>query len=89
MANAQVMTFTTQRTEERMGITTGALKDSRTNSDIAYCALVKIIKAFALVEDKTDYADFIDYVNTEITHYKQEVISGRSALGKEEEKEKE
>ena len=72
-----------------MGVTTGALKASRTNSDIAYCALVKIINAFTLVEGKTDYANFIDYVNTEITHYKQEVISGRSASGKEEEKEKE
>ena len=88
MANAQVMTFTTQRTEERMGITTGALKASRTNSDTAYRALVKMINALALVEGETDYADFIDYVNTEITHYKQEVISGRSASSKEEDTEK-
>ena len=88
MANAQVITFTTQRTEERMGIVTGALKASRTNSDTAYRALVKMINALALVEGETDYADFIDYVNTEITHYKQEVISGRSASGKEEEAEK-
>ena len=47
-----------------------------------------MINALAFVEGETDYADFIDYVNTEITHYKQEVISGRSASGKEEEAEK-
>ena len=84
MANAQVMTFTTQRTEERMGIENGALKASRTASDNAYRSLVKMVNALALVEGETDYTDFIDYVNTEIAHYKQEVINGRSASGKEE-----
>ena len=35
-----------------------------------------------------DYANFIDYVNAEISHYKQEVINGRSTSTKEEEVEK-
>lgn len=85
MANAQVMTFTNQRTEERMGIATGALKTSRGKSDTAYRALVKMVNALALVEGEADYANFIDYVNTEITHYKQEVINGRTSQSKEEE----
>ena len=73
---------------ERTGIVKGALKAARIATDTAYRELAKMTNALALVLGETDYADFIDYVNTEITHYKQEVISGRSASGKEEEAEK-
>ena len=37
-------------------------------------ALVKMVNALALVFGEKDYTAFIDYVNTEITHYKREVI---------------
>ena len=77
-ANAQVMAFTNQRTEERMEIVTGALKASRANSDAAYRALVKMVNALALVLGDADYVDFIDYVNTEIVHYKREVIGQKA-----------
>ena len=56
--------------------------------DIAYRELVKMTNALALVLGEADYANFIDYVNTEISHYKQEVINGRSTSTKEEEVEK-
>ena len=77
-ANERVRTFTADRTEERMTQTVGALKNSRKASDEAYRALVKWVNALALIEGETEYADFIDYVNTEITHYKREVIGQKS-----------
>lgn len=77
-ANERVRTFTADRTEERMTQTVGALKASRKAADEAYRALVKWVNALALIEGETEYADFIDYVNTEITHYKREVIGQKS-----------
>ena len=73
-ANERVRTLTLQRTNEKIGITVGALKTARTASDDAYRALVKMVNALALVFGEKDYPAFIDYVNTEITHYKREVI---------------
>lgn len=73
-ANERVRTLTLQRTNEKIGITVGALKTARTASDNAYRALVKMVNALALVFGEKDYTAFIDYVNTEITHYKREVI---------------
>ena len=61
-----------------MGITVGALKTARTASDDAYRALVKMVNALALVFGEKDYTSFIDYVNTEITHYKREVLNQKS-----------
>ena len=73
-ANERVRTLTLQRTNEKIGITVGALKTARTASDDAYRALIKMVNALALVFGEKDYTAFIDYVNTEITHYKREVI---------------
>ena len=78
-ANERVRTLTLQRTNEKMGVTVGALKAARTASDDAYRALVKMVNALALVYGEKDYTAFIDYVNTEITHYKREVI-GQKAI---------
>lgn len=86
--NNKVQTLTAQRTMERTDIVKGALKTSRIATDTAYRKLVKMTNALALVLGETDYANFIDYVNTEISHYKQEVINGRSTPAKEEETEK-
>lgn len=61
-----------------MCITVGALKTARTASDDAYRALVKMVNALALVFGEKDYTSFIDYVNTEITHYKHEVLNQKS-----------
>ena len=77
-ANERVRTLTLQRTNEKMGITVGALKTARTANDDAYCALVKMMNALALVFGEKDYTSFIDYVNTEITHYKREVLNLKS-----------
>lgn len=77
-ANERVRTLTLQRTNEKMGVTVGALKAARTASDDAYRALVKMVNALALVYGEKDYTAFIDYVNTEVTHYKREVIGQKA-----------
>ena len=78
-ANERVRTLTLQRTNEKMGVTVGALKTARTASDDAYRALVKMVNALALVFGEKDYTAFIDYVNTEVTHYKREVLNQKSS----------
>ena len=77
-ANERVRTLTLQRTNEKMGVSVGALKTARTASDNAYRALVKMVNALALVFGEKDYAAFIDYANTEITHYKREVLGQKA-----------
>ena len=78
-ANERVRTLTLQRTNEKMGVTVGALKTARTASDNAYRALVKMVNALALVFGEKDYTAFIDYANTEITHYKREVLNQKAS----------
>ena len=78
-ANERVRTLTLQRTNEKIGITVGALKTARTASDDAYHALVKMVNALALVFGEKDYTAFIDYVNTEVTHYKREVLGQKAS----------
>ena len=77
-ANEHVRTLTLQRINEKMGVTVGALKTARTASDNAYRALVKMVNALALVFGEKDYTAFIDYVNTEITHFKREVMGQKA-----------
>ena len=77
-ANERVRTLTLQRTNEKMGVSVGALKTARTASDNAYRALVKMVNALALVFGEKDYTAFIDYVNTEITHFKREVMGQKA-----------
>lgn len=78
-ANERVRILTLQRTNEKMGVSVGVLKTARTASDNAYRALVKMVNALALVYGEKDYTAFIDYVNTEITHYKREVLGQKSS----------
>lgn len=72
--NESLRGYTGTRTNERMATVVGALKAARAVTDEAYRALVDMVNALALVEGDTVYADFITYVNTEITHYKREVL---------------
>ena len=78
-ANERVRMLTLQRTNEKMGVTVGALKVARTASDDAYRALVKMVNALALVFGEKDYTAFIDYVNTEVAHYKREVLGQKTS----------
>ena len=78
-ANERVRTQTLQRTNEKMGVIVGALKTARAASDEAYRALVKMVNALALVFGEKDYTAFIDYVNTEVTHFNREVLGRKAA----------
>ena len=73
-ANEEVRELTGQRTDERSAKTAGALKAARTASDEAYKMLAMHVNAHALIEGEAEYAAFIDYANTEISHFKQEVL---------------
>lgn len=77
-ANEKVRTLTASRTGERMAKAVGALKASRKASDEAYRLLVKFVNAYALIDGDAQYLNFIDYVNTEIVHYKREVIGAKA-----------
>ena len=76
-------TLTGQRTDERSAKTAGALKVARTASDEAYKMLTMHVNAHALIEGEEAYAAFIDYANTEIAHFKQEVLGGTKKKGAE------
>ena len=78
-ANERVRTQTLLRTTDKMGVIVGALKTARAASDEAYRALVKMVNALALVFGEKDYTAFIDYVNTEVTHFKREVLGRKAA----------
>lgn len=73
-ANESVRTLTAKRTDERTAKTAGALKAARVASDEAYKELACHVNAHAVIEGEADYTAFIGYANTEIEHYKQEVI---------------
>ncbi|MDE5613868.1 MAG: hypothetical protein K2I74_04365, partial [Treponemataceae bacterium] len=81
-ANEEVRSLTGQRTDERSAKTAGALKAARVASDEAYRMLVQHVNAHALIEGEADYAAFIDYANTEIAHFRQEVLSGKKGKAK-------
>ncbi|MBD5435845.1 MAG: hypothetical protein HDR36_04930 [Treponema sp.] len=73
-ANEEVRELTGQRTDERSAKTAGALKAARVASDEVYKMLTMHVNAHALIEGEEAYAAFIDYANTEIAHFKQEVL---------------
>ena len=73
-ANEAVRELTGQRTDERSAKPAGALKTARLASDEAYKTLVQHVNAHALLEGDAAYSAFIDYANTEIEHFRQEVL---------------
>ena len=81
-ANEEVRALTGQRTDERAAKTAGALKAARVASDEAYRLLTMHVNAHALIEGEADYAAFIDYANTEIAHFRQEVLGGKKSKAK-------
>lgn len=73
-ANDNYITTREERTEERMQKQIKALATARTATDEAYRGMVAMVNALAMVEGEADYADFIDYMNTLINEYKEEVL---------------
>ena len=68
---------TDRRANERSAHVAGRLKKARKAADRAYRAFVRKVNALAVVSSAEDYAAFIDYVNTEVAHYRREVIPPR------------
>lgn len=81
-SNEEVRTLMGQRTDERSAKTAGALKAARAESDEAYKMLVLHVNAHALLEGEEAYAAFIDYANTEIEHFRKEVLGGKKGKAK-------
>ena len=73
-ANEDVRSLTSQRTDERSAKTAGALKAARAVTDEAYKMLTMHVNAHALLEGEAEYAAFIDYANTEIDHFRKDVL---------------
>ena len=71
-ANDSLRELTLRRTEERTGVRVGAFKAARTAADAAYRELVRMVNALAVVFGEADYADFIDYCNTEIASFRRQ-----------------
>ena len=76
-SNESLRELTAQRTDERSAKTAGALKTAREASDEAYKLLVQHVNARALIEGEDAYGAFIDYANTEIEHFKKEVLKSK------------
>ena len=76
-SNENVRDLTAQRTDERSAKTAGALKTARGASEEAYKTLVQHVNARALLEGEEAYSAFIDYANTEIEHFKKEVLKSK------------
>ena len=76
-SNESVRDLTAQRTDERSAKTAGALKTARGVSEEAYKTLVQHVNAHALIEGDEAYSAFIDYANTEIEHFKKEVLKSK------------
>ena len=74
-ANDNYIAVRENRTEERMLKEKNALENARKATDAAYRNFIAMVNALALVEGDTDYADFIDYMNTLISEYKAEVLN--------------
>ncbi|MDO5490569.1 MAG: DUF6261 family protein [Bacteroidaceae bacterium] len=75
LANDQLISATSTRTEERSQMTTGALAEAHLQTDAAYRSLVEMVNALALVEGDAQYAAFIDYMNSLIKEYRQTVLN--------------
>lgn len=77
-ANETLRTRTLERTDTRTSLVNGAMRSARNASDAAYRAVVQMVNALAVVEGDTNYASFIDYVNTEIIQYKRQAIGQKA-----------
>lgn len=78
-ANGQVKQLMAERDAERATVTAGEMKAARKATDEAYRAVVTKVNAYAVIEGDTDYATFIDNMNSMIKRYKEEVITSSSA----------
>ena len=72
--NNKLIGVTEDRLKGSIAVIVGDLKRARNQSDEAYRALVLKINALAVVEGDAPYAPFIDLMNAEIKHYKEDAV---------------
>ena len=72
--NNKLIGVTEDRLKGSIAVIVGDLKRARNQSDEAYRALVLKINALAVVEGDAPYAQFIDLMNAEIKHYKEDAV---------------
>jgi hypothetical protein len=77
-ANERVRLGMAQRNANNVGKQTGTLKKARQASDQAYVQITKMLNAYVLVEQTTDYDRFIDELNRLIVRYKREGIGQKA-----------
>ncbi|MGP1481570.1 MAG: DUF6261 family protein [Hoylesella enoeca] len=63
------------RIDNQALVVLGQMKVLRAASDEAYRVLVRKVNALAVIEGEAAYADFIDKMNAEIKHYKEQAMS--------------
>ena len=63
------------RIDNQALVVLGQMKVLRAASDEAYRVLVRKTNALAVIEGEAAYADFIDKMNAEIKHYKEQAMS--------------
>lgn len=73
-ANDKLRTHSENRANERAAKITGQLRAAQEEANKAYRKLVDKVNAFVVVEGEADYADFVDKMNEQVSHYKKEVL---------------
>ena len=73
-ANDKLRTHSELRANERATKMTGQLRTAQDDANKAYRILVDKVNAFILIEGDAEYADFVDKINEQVKHYKQEVL---------------
>ena len=78
MANEKVDELLLSRTTDRGEQVAGALRTARRASDAAYIRMVKVVNALAILHNDTAKCDaFIKFMNAEIKHYKEQVLTSK------------
>lgn len=77
--NEKVRELAAERMAEKEGVVLGAMKKDCAASDEQYRLLAKLANAYAFIEGDAELGGFIDQVNLEIKHYKEQAIGGKTA----------
>ena len=78
VANEKVDELLLSRTTDRGEQVAGALRTARRASDAAYIRMVKVVNALAILHNDTAKCDaFIKFMNAEIKHYKEQVLTSK------------
>lgn len=80
--NDAVRTLSAERMDEKLGVVIGAMKADRAATDEQYRLLVKLANSYAFIEGDDVLGTFIEQVNLEIKHYKEQAIGSSKSSAK-------